>query len=107
MTAKYSSWCFRWRGKEIGGEELIHLDADEVVYEISFAEGGRYLRGTWGSDATGRTQFTGKKVGDFEGSVEDMKECATEAWDEWTRCSRREYDRLFGWEAERVRVDYS
>lgn len=106
VTAEYPTWCFRWRGREIGGEELIHLNADEVVHEISFGDGGKSLRGSWASDATGRTEFTGRKMEDFEGGVADMERSAGEALVVWRGCGKKAYDRLFGWEAERVRVNY-
>ena len=56
---------YRWMGKETG-EDVIQLREDNRLYSMTFSDGGKKVKGTWGIREAdpGDVNFTGTKTGE-------------------------------------------
>lgn len=81
-----ATWYYRWRGKETG-EDVTQLGEDGAVYKMEFSEGGKVVRGTWGTMESdpGPVNFTRRKV---DGSVGGM-----DIDGEWQDHDQKAYDK--------------
>ncbi|KAF4628938.1 hypothetical protein G7Y89_g9216 [Cudoniella acicularis] len=65
-SAENPTRYYRWRGKS-NGEDVIKLGSDSCLYKMIFSNGGKSVKGTWGTHNSdpGNVKFQGVKAGDL------------------------------------------
>lgn len=79
---------YRWRGKSTG-EDVIELRSEHDLYKMTFSDGGKSVKGTWGTKNSdpGTVRFNGVKTEDLN----PHERCKIQR--EWDNLDQAAYDK--------------